>query len=219
MAATTQQFLDHPVREEQHLRMTYDEFVAFAKGRHAEWVDGEVTVFVPNSRYHQATVVFLATLLTWFARKRDLGTVLIAPFAVRVPERGWSREPDLLFVARRNLERLEEMKLRGPADLVVELISDESVERDTQAKRLAYQEAGIPEYWLLDPRPSHHRAIFYQLDGAGVYQVQPLDDQGRYHSRALPGFWLDPSWLWQDPPPEPDDVKPLILATLADTAG
>jgi len=209
------QIIEAPVRQERHLRMTFDEFLEFAKGRHAEWVDGEVTVFVPNSRTHQRGVLFLASLLAWFVRRRGLGEVL-APFAMRVAELGWWREPDILFIARAHLDRLDEMNLRGPADLVVEFVSDESVERDTRVKRLAYQQAGVPEYWIVDPRPGDARSLFLQLDEHGVYRKQPLDKQGRYFSRALPGFWLDPSWLWQDPLPEPDDLKPLILATLAD---
>ena len=39
-----------------------------------------------------------------------------------------------------------------------------------------------------------------------------MDGEGHYHSRVLPGFWLDPNWLWQDPLPDPDALKPIILA-------
>jgi len=210
------QVAELPVRAEARFRMTFEEFLAFAADRHAEWVDGEVTVFLPNSRVHQHLFLFLGTLLAWFARRSDLGTVLQAPFAMRVPELRWWREPDILFIAARHLDRLDDTRLLGPADLAVELISDESVESDTRTKRLAYQEAGVPEYWLLDPRPGHQRATFFQIDDAGVFREQPLDARGRYHPRALPGFWLDPAWLWQDPLPDPDDLKPLILRQPAD---
>jgi Uma2 family endonuclease len=198
--------------QEQRLRMTYDEFVTFAQGRHAEWVDGEVTVFVPSSLLHQEVHAFLVTLLKWFVRRRHLGRV-VAPFAMRVPKLGWWREPDILFVASRHLHRLDDTGVLGPADLVVELVSDESVARDVTEKRRDYADAEVPEYWLVDPRPNHRRANFFLLED-GAYREAALDDQGRFHSRVLPGFWLDPSWLWQDPLPEPDDLKPLILATL-----
>ena len=209
----TSQVAAPPVRQERRLRMSYDDFLAFAdEDIHAEWVNGEVTIFMSASRIHQSLINFLETLLSWFARRHGLGTVLTAPFEMRVVELGWSREPDLLFIARENLHRLTEMRLIGPADLVVEVVSDESERRDYEEKRLAYQAAGIPEYWLLDPRPQRHQAHFLRLDADRIYQPTALDDRGRFHSAVLPGFWLDPAWLWQDPLPDPDALKPLILA-------
>ena len=201
------------IRQERRLRMSYDDFLAFAdEDIHGEWVDGEVTVFMPASGIHQDLIGFLYILLSWFTRHGDLGRVRLAPFAMRVEDLGWSREPDLLFIARHHLHRLTETRLIGPADLVVEVVSDDSERRDYDAKRQAYQAAGIPEYWLLDPRSGHRQAQFLRLDANGVYYPAALDDRGRFHSAVLPGFWLDPTWLWQDPLPDPDALKPLILA-------
>ena len=117
-----------------------------------------------------------------------------------VPGRS-SREPDLLFVARDHRDRIADKRVEGPADLVVELISDDSVTRDRVDKSREYEAAGIPEYWLLDPRPRQQRADFYQLTGAGTYRPVSPDADGRYHSVVVPGFWLRPDWLWQDPLP------------------
>ncbi len=96
--------------------------------------------------------------------------------------------------------RLKRTYLDGPADLVVEVVSPESAERNRSIKFDKYQEAGISEYWLIDPLIQEAR--FYQLDTEGRYQPAALDDGGAYHSRVLPGFWLRVSWLWQDPPPD-----------------
>jgi Uma2 family endonuclease len=117
-----------------------------------------------------------------------------------------------MFVARDNLKRLTTERLAGSADLVVEIISEWSVTHDTKIKRAEYEAAAIPEYWLLDARPRHSRARFLQLDPDGHYQESPPDGAGRYYSVALPGFWLDVGWLWQHPWPDPDELKPLMLA-------
>jgi Uma2 family endonuclease len=101
--------------------------------------------------------------------------------------------------------------LVGPADLAVELISDDSVTRDRRDKFAEYAAAGIPEYWLLDPRPDHHRADFYALGPDRTYEAIPLDAEGRFASRVLPGFWLDPAWLWQDPLPKPAEILRRIV--------
>ncbi|MDW8065650.1 MAG: Uma2 family endonuclease, partial [Anaerolineae bacterium] len=76
--------------------------------------------------------------------------------------------------------------------------------RDRGEKFYEYQEAGIPEYWLIDP----HRqwAEFYQLDDQGRFQYAPPDTEGIYRSKAIPGFWIQVNWLWQDPHPPVDHV-------------
>lgn len=94
-------------------------------------------------------------------------------------------------------------RLEGPADLVIELISDRSLARDRDDKFYEYQAAGVPEYWIIDPRPGKERADFYQLMSAGKYQAALQDANGRYFATVLPNFWLDPNWLWQNPLPNP----------------
>ncbi len=109
-----------------------------------------------------------------------------------------AREPDLLFIAAANLSRLRPTYLDGPADLVIEIISLDSDWRDRGEKFNEYERAGIPEFWLIDP--IREQATFYQLDTRDHYQPAPLAAAGRYHSRMIPGFWLDPAWFWQTPP-------------------
>ncbi len=97
---------------------------------------------------------------------------------------------------------MTEDRPEGPADLVIELLSDSSVTRDRDRKFYEYQEAGLPEYWLFDPRPGKQCADFYRLSAAGKYEAVALDALGRYHSSVLPGFWMKPEWAWQEPQPD-----------------
>jgi Uma2 family endonuclease len=92
--------------------------------------------------------------------------------------------------------------LNGPADLVIEVVSDDSVARDRADKFYEYQAAGIPEYWIVDSRPGRTRADFYVLDAQGRYQPVPVDADGRYHATVLPGFWLQVDWLLDAEPPD-----------------
>lgn len=91
----------------------------------------------------------------------------------------------------------------GPADLAVELISDSSVRRDRLEKFTEYAMAGVPDYWLVDPRRGRQQAFFLRLGDEGVCEATPPDAEGRVHSAVLPGLWLRPEWLWQDPLPSP----------------
>ena len=183
--------------------MTYDEFLDWAdEDTLAEWVDGRVVLTSPASARHQYLVIFLSTVLSTYATIHDLGAVLTGPFQMKLARSG--REPDVLFIAKEHLARLQPTLLQGPADLVVEIVSDESVARDRGAKFEEYREAGIPEYWLFDPRVE--QAEFYQLDERGRYQLAPTDADGVYRSRAMSGLWLRVDWLWQQPLLSPTGV-------------
>jgi Uma2 family endonuclease len=184
--------------------MSYEEFLtSMDEDIHAEWVDGEAIIFMPPKTIHQLIAGFLYQLLAAYADMFGLGTVITAPFEMRILPGHSSREPDILFIARDNLGRLMPERLEGPADLVIELISDSSVARDRDEKFYEYQQGGVGEYWIIDPRPGKQRVDCYRLTPQGKYQAVLPDDGGRYHSAALPGFWLHPDWLWQEPLPAP----------------
>jgi Uma2 family endonuclease len=206
------QSIDAPVTEEQRLPMSYEEWLAWAgESTQSEWVDGEAIVFMPPKTVHALISGWLFNLLWLYTDLLDLGQVIQAPFEMRLAHS--AREPDILFIARRNLERLTPERLLGPADLVVELVSDDSVTRDRRDKLAEYAAAGVPEYWLFDPRPRRQTSAFFLLTEEGDYRAAKLDEDGRYHSAVLPGFWLDPAWLWREPLPNP---LPLLAAIAPD---
>ncbi|MCL5995272.1 MAG: Uma2 family endonuclease [Chloroflexi bacterium] len=186
------------------LRMSYEEYLQWAgEDIHAEWVDGEVIVHMPPTDLHQATLGFLHILLGLFVQFFKRGRLLLAPFEMRLLPGRSSREPDILFVSNEHLERLTEERLVGPADLVVEIISDDSVQRDRRDKFKEYRTAGIREYWIIDPRASKRRADFFRLTEDGDYELFATEDDERVASLVLPGFWLRPAWLWQASDLEP----------------
>ena len=184
-------------------KTTYEEFLNWAdEDTLAEWVNGEIVMTSPASRIHQTIDFFLAKIIGLYAEERTLGQVFVPPFQMKLA--GSGREPDLLFIATENLNRLRKTYLDGPADLVVEIISPESVGRDRGEKFYEYEAGGVREYWLLDPLTQ--RAEFYVLDEQNRYQLTPPDDEGIFHSTVLAGFWLRVSWLWQKSLPKTLDV-------------
>jgi Uma2 family endonuclease len=184
--------------------MSYEEFLAWAgEDVHAEWVDGEVMIQMPPKDRHQKIVEFLERLLALFVELFDRGLVRIAPFEMRLQEGGPAWEPDIIVLKRENFARLTEERLRGPADLVIEVISADSVSRDRDLKFLAYQAGGVPEYWIIDSRPERVRADFYRLDENGQYRLFATEDDEQVFSTILPGFWFKPAWLWAEEGPDP----------------
>ncbi|MEK7278415.1 MAG: Uma2 family endonuclease, partial [Chloroflexota bacterium] len=101
-------------------------------------------------------------------------------------------------VSAANLNRIGDKRLDGPADLIVEVVSDDSVGRDFDEKFIEYQECGVQEYWIVDPRPRRKRALFYQRGADGLFEAAKVEN-GVYRSKAIPAFWLKVVWLWEMP--------------------
>ena len=204
---------NHTIAKGTTVRMSYEEFLAIPEPLLAEWVDGEVTIFMPPTREHQAALRLLGVLIHLYARFRGAGEVIFSPFEVVIRAGHSYREPDILFVATPNLHRLSSKRLNGPPDLAIELLSDDSVTRDRDVKLREYEAAGMPEYWIFDPRPGRHASYHYRLGANARYEPVHPDPQGRVHSSVLPGFWLKPEWLWEDPLPIETDLLAEILGS------
>lgn len=182
-------------------RMSLEEFLAWTdEDVWAEWEDGEVIIMSPASYRHQDISGFLAVLLRTFLEEYDLGVVLTAPFSMRLPISNRVREPDLLVVLKENFDRIKENHLDGPADLVVEIVSEESVLRDRGTKFAEYELDGVKEYWVIDPE--RKQADFFVLGESGRYERKLPDKKGFYQSAVLKGFRIKVDWLWQQPLPK-----------------
>lgn len=180
--------------------MTCEEFLALAgDDTRAGWADAEATATNPESSMHQATVRFLVTVIQPFVERYGLGTVLFAPFQMKLGEDLSDWQPDLLFVDTDHRDCLGDTHLDGPAQLVVEITSPESRCCDRGDKFYEYEQGGVQEYWLIDP--IREQAEFYQRDESGIYQLARVGDDGIFRSKVLEGLWLEVDWLWQSPLP------------------
>jgi Uma2 family endonuclease len=182
--------------------MTEEEFEAWCdEDIKAEWVDGEVIVHSPALDRHVLLTGFLLNTMGLFARHHDSGVVMGPEFQIRLP--GRRRVPDVLFVRKERRDLIRPTYLDGPPDLIVEIVSPDSVERDWREKYLEYEAHGVPEYWVIDP--SNKQARVYVLNEQRQY-VTASEEDGALKSTALAGFWLRAEWLWQDPLPNPLEV-------------
>ena len=187
-------------------RMSFEEYLDWDyEGIRAEWVDGEVVLMSPVRLDHQFIMQFLYELIIAHVRRYGLGKVLLPPTRMRLSTRPSGREPDLLFVSTKTASRLKVAVVDGPADLVVEIMSPESEERDRATKFVEYEAAGIPEYWLIDPL--RHEVLFNLLGEDGRYHPGVVSQEGVYCSQMLEGFRLRPDWLWRDPLPAPEEAR------------
>lgn len=196
--------LERPIAAERHLKMSYEEFLSeFDEDSHAEWVDGEVIVFMPPKIRHARVVTFFFGLLLTYVRLTRRGEVLTAPFEMRLESIPSSREPDIAFIAEEHAPRVTADRVAGAADLVVEVVSEDSVTRDRRDKLREYAEAGVAEYWVVEGREGLSGTKLWILHNEGYYEEQVPDSDVLLRSRVLDGFWFDQSWLTRDLLPDP----------------
>lgn len=113
-----------------------------------EFTDGDLEVLPMPTRRHQVLLLLLYELLKNHVQPAG-GKVLVAPLRVRIRP-GKFREPDVVLLRNADDPRNQEAFWLG-ADLVVEIVSPDRPERDTEDKPRDYAEAGIPEYWIVNP--------------------------------------------------------------------
>lgn len=98
---------------------------------------------------------------------------------------GKIREPDLSFVSHQHAHKIGE-RYYEPPDLVAEVISPGTWRTDRRDKFSEFAQAGIPEYWIVDPE--HETVEVFVLD-EGVYRllVKATREESA-DSALLPGF-------------------------------
>lgn len=180
------------------VRMSYNAFLrTYMNGERLEWVNGEVVPMPPISGPHNESGNSLIRWVGEWVEEFELGKIRTDPFQMKTGPDLPGRAPDLLFVANRNLKRLHNTHLEGPADLVIEIISPSTKTIDRVDKFAEYQAGGVREYWIIDPATK--TAEFYRLGRNGKYQLADTDADGLFRSQALKGFWLEVDWLWKPP--------------------
>lgn len=162
---------------EQYLKLTNQ------TNRLIEFTDGVIEVLPMPTKYHQAISKLLFLALLAFVERLG-GDVFYAPLRVEVRP-GKFREPDLLLVLDKDDPRAQDEFWRG-ADLVVEIVSPDKPKRDTEEKPRDYAEAGIPEYWIVNPL--NHTITVLVLDGPSYREHGVFGAGQQAASHLLVGF-------------------------------
>jgi Uma2 family endonuclease len=186
-----------------------EEFFALVPdGQKADLIDGVIYMASPDTPRNADITSFLHFLLRGFSRTGNRGKVYSNRVAfVLAPRR--CPEPDVAFISSERLSAIQETRVQGGPDIAVEITAKESTERDYITKRALYEEAGVREYWIVDPL--QQRCTFLLLEN-GRYTEAPLRGGLYFHSAVLPGFWLDTRWLLGYPLPDEFECLDLILA-------
>lgn len=176
--------------EPPQLRMTTAEFLALPEDSiYAELERGEVIELTRPTFEHNELVGDLAAEIRAWVRPRRLGRLSHDILVVLDAENDIVYAPDLLFVAREHEHRIHGGKVWGPPDLVVELASPSTVDRDRGSKFQEYYAAGVPWYWLIDPNT--FLVEEYQHTPQGYLPTAAVPAGQVFQPRLFPGLELD----------------------------
>lgn len=171
-------------------KLTYADYLETPEGERYELLDGELTMVPAPDMRHQSTSFNLTLDLGTLIRRLKKGRVFVAPTDVHFTDTDVV-QPDLVFVSNERAGIITDANIQGAPDLVIEILSPSTEERDRVFKRALYARHGVREYWLVDTRRKTIEQLLLDGDdfrlagvfGAGETLVSP----------TLGGYALDVS--------------------------
>ena len=161
-----------PLPREHHY--TSEDYWNLPEGHRAELIDGQLYDMAPPSRIHHKLISqFMLVLAQYIRDHRSTCEVYPAPFAVNLDaeDKDWV-EPDISVIC--DTSKLDDRGCNGAPDLVVEVVSPSSRRIDYSTKNALYSEAGVREYWIVDPEKEQTTVYRYEDDAAPI--VYPFAD-------------------------------------------
>ena len=138
------------------------------EGERAELIDGKFYDMAPPSRIHQKISGQIYKIIAnYIDSHHGLCEVYPAPFAVNLDanDKNWV-EPDVSVIC--DPDKLTDRGCSGAPDLVFEVVSPASRKMDYTLKNTIYAQAGVREYWIIDPAREHVTVYHYENDAAPV---------------------------------------------------
>lgn len=130
---------------------TYSHYAALDDGQRYELIDGVLYMPPAPDISHQGSVMRFAYHLLTRIEFAGLGKAYVAPTDVEL-EPGTVVQPDALVVLKANLHKITPSRVIGAPDIVIEVASPGTRKYDWHEKYRAYARAGVPEYWIVNPR-------------------------------------------------------------------
>lgn len=171
------------------LKLNYEDYLSFPDdGKRREIIDGELFVTPAPNTQHQTVVLNLATALKVFLDQSGLGSVFVAPIDVVLSDSDVV-QPDLLFVASEQQDRITEANIQGAPDLAVEVLSPTTRRTDEVVKRKRYEQFDVREYWIVDPELETVK-VYRRGDSNAFERVAELAKESgdTLTTPLLPGF-------------------------------
>ena len=169
-------------------KFTYEDYLKTSDDERYELFDGVLTSPPAPNTAHQSIQAELGWRMARFVREERLGNLFFAPTDVVLSETDVV-QPDLLFIFLERAHIITPANIQGAPDLIVEIRSDSTAERDGTLKRKLYAERGVEEYWLVDPEAMTITVLL--LSEGGYAEVATYTVGQTLTSRLLEGLVIN----------------------------
>ena len=147
-AAGSKGYLRDEEKSEKKL-YTVEDWLSWDENVRSELLEGELIMLAQPTARHQSILLEIAGQLWQFLKGKPC-KVFMAPFGVRLFENeNTAFEPDIVVICDK--EKLDDRICHGAPDMVIEILSPSTARMDRGQKYIKYQQAGVREYWIVDP--------------------------------------------------------------------
>ena len=171
-------------------KFTYADYLNAPDDARYELLDGELIMAPAPNIPHQDSLFDLGVDLKLLTRRTRIGRVFIAPVDVVLSDTDVV-QPDLVFVSSERSHIITQRNIRGAPDLVIEILSPGTAERDRTLKCALYALHGVKEYWMVD---TELRRIYQLILDADEFRLAGVFGMGdTLVSPTLGGYGLNVS--------------------------
>ena len=175
-------------------RYTLADALSWDEQERIELIDGSLVMMAPPSRSHQKISMELSRQLANFLEGKKC-EIYAAPFAVRLFEKAGDRpedvgtmvEPDISVICDKS--KLDEHGCKGAPDMVIEVLSPSTQRHDRLTKYNLYQQAGVREYWIVDPESKTVQVCVLEGGRYRLMEVYTAQDVAKVN--ALDGCFVE----------------------------
>lgn len=179
---------------------SYADYLKWTFKERVELLKGFIHKMSPApSRRHQDIAQSLNFEIASFLREKPC-KVYFAPFDVRLSRKVKDEnistvvQPDICVIC--DLSKLDDRGCLGAPDLVIEILSPGNTEKEMKNKYELYEEAGVLEYWIVDPE--HNSVLQFHLSNDSYVAGRPLTTSDTLESNALIGLKINVETIFKD---------------------
>lgn len=170
------------------VRFTYEDYLQLPGDKRYELMEGEFYMVPSPNVWHQTLLERIFLALHHYVTNQRLGELHLAPLDVVLSEENVV-QPDILFISEEHSHIITERNIQGAPDLVIEVLSPSTGERDRGLKRKLYAKYGVGEYWIVSPE---EQGIEVMRLGETGFETVGVHRKGEtLTSPLLKGFRLD----------------------------
>ena len=166
------------------IKFKYSDYLLLPEGDRRELIEGDFYVAPAPTTRHQRILRRIYDILSPFVDQNKLGEIFLPPVDVVLSDLNVV-QPDILFISNNQRHIITEAYISGAPDLVVEILSPSTADRDRQSKLDLYDRFGVREYWIVDPNENTIQVIEMETGGQNATRTYT---SGSASSALLPGL-------------------------------